>query len=154
MYKQGQYCAPPPILIPMRLFASFFKLTVPGTVGIPLYKRKKYLLVIVQTLIMLKNIYIKGNSQLVFLQFIIHVCEHFEKGLYHVKRLCGMVKKTEQDKRREMLPEKSSIDAPVIIVELLHRQLLLCKLSIIIAVHVTLLHFSHCIITKHYCQNN
>lgn len=39
MYRQGQYCAPPPMLIPIRLLASFFRHTVPGTVGIPLWRR-------------------------------------------------------------------------------------------------------------------
>ena len=41
IYRQGQYWAPPPMLIPIRFWASFCRVTFPGTVGIPLERRAR-----------------------------------------------------------------------------------------------------------------
>lgn len=41
IYRQGQYWAPPPMLIPIRFWASFCRVTFPGTVGIPLEREAR-----------------------------------------------------------------------------------------------------------------
>lgn len=88
------------MLIPIRLLLSFFRHTVPGTVGIPLLVRLAQFTVTGEALFRndtpvcctrymdhqehgnenTKQQKMSENSQLVFLQFVVHVCEHYRSG--------------------------------------------------------------------------